>query len=85
MESSTTSKAVILKLKQQFSRHGIPNTVFSDNDPQFDSEFLREWEFGHVISISDYAQSRPFKGLSKELTKTTQTLGLTTETRPQKA
>ena len=61
MESSTTSKAVILKLKQQFARHGIPNTVFSDNGPQFDSDEFRRfapvWEFSHVTSSPGYAQS----------------------------
>ena len=54
MESSTTSKAVISKLKQYFARHGIPSTVVSDNGPQFDSDefhrFACEWEFDHAQS-----------------------------------
>jgi transposase InsO family protein len=33
--TSTTTTAVIKKLKEQFSRHGIPETVFTDNGPQF--------------------------------------------------
>ena len=33
MESGTTSRVVISKLKQHFARHGIPNTVVSDNGP----------------------------------------------------
>ena len=61
MESSTTSKVIISKLKQHFARHGIPNTVFSDNGPQFDSDefrrFAREWEFDHVTSSPGHAQS----------------------------
>lgn len=61
MESSTTSKAVIYKLKQHFARHGIPYTVFSDNGPQFDSEefrrFSHSWEFHHVTSSPGHAQS----------------------------
>ena len=75
MESSTTSKAVILKLKQQFARHGIPNTVFSDNGPQFDSDefrrFAREWEFSHVTSSPGYAQSN---GMVESAVKTVKRL-----------
>ena len=33
--SSTTSKGVILALKTIFARHGIPETVISDNGPQY--------------------------------------------------
>ena len=31
----TLSRTLSQKLKQHFSRHGIPNTVVSDNGPQF--------------------------------------------------
>ena len=47
MENSTKSRAVIQKLKQHFARHGILDTVMSDNGPQFD----------HVTSSPGYAQS----------------------------
>ena len=61
LESSTTSKAVIYKLKQHFARHGIPSTVFSDNGPQFDSDksrrFARDWEFNHITSSPGHSQS----------------------------
>ena len=61
MENSTKSRAVIQKLKQHFARHGIPDTVMSDNGPQFDSEefrkFAKAWEFDHVTSSPGYAQS----------------------------
>ena len=33
--TSTTSTAVIKKLKEQFSRHSIPESVITDNGPQF--------------------------------------------------
>jgi hypothetical protein len=33
--TSTTTTAVVKKLKEQCSRHGIPETVFTDNGPQF--------------------------------------------------
>lgn len=61
LESSTTSKAVIYKLKQHFARHGISSTLFSDNRPQFDSDefrrFARVWEFNHVTSSPRHSQS----------------------------
>ena len=33
--SSTNSSSVIKTLKNQFARHGIPDTLYSDNGPQF--------------------------------------------------
>ena len=57
----TTSHAVIQVLKEQFSRHGIPDTVISDNGPQFSSqefhEFSLTWEFNHVTSSPHYSKS----------------------------
>ncbi|KAK3738816.1 hypothetical protein RRG08_040478 [Elysia crispata] len=47
----TTSREVIYKLKHHFSRHGIPDTLISDNGPQFSSaefkKFARTWSFKH--------------------------------------
>ena len=49
--STTTSPAVISKLKRHFARYGCPETVISDNGPQFASEtfadFAKAWEFEH--------------------------------------
>ena len=59
VEISTVSKHVntidtILKMKRVFSRHGIPDIVFSDNGPQFDSsefhDFAADWGFQHITS-----------------------------------
>ena len=59
--TSTTVTAVIKKLKEQFSHHGIPETVFTDNGPQFVCrefrEFEREWEFQHSTSSPLHPQS----------------------------
>ena len=59
--TSTTTTAVIKKLKEEFSRHGIPETVFTDNGPQFVCkefrEFSNEWEFEHLTSSPRYPQS----------------------------
>ena len=35
--SQTTAQAVIHKTKQHFARYGIPDRVYTDNGPQFDS------------------------------------------------
>ena len=49
-----TSTAVIEFLKEQFSRYGIPDTLATDNGPQFISQkfrqFSQDWEFLHVSS-----------------------------------
>ena len=44
---STTSKAVIEKLKQIFARHGVAETVKSDNGPQYSPvEFATSLQIG---------------------------------------
>ena len=57
----TTSTSVIKALKEQFSRHGIPDTVVSDNGSQFSSqefhEFALSWEFNHVTSSPHHPKS----------------------------
>ena len=66
VEISTVSKHLntidtILKMKRVFSRHGIPDIVFSDNGPQFDSNELHDlaadWGFQHITSSPKYLQS----------------------------
>ena len=52
--ADTTSPTIIQFLKEQFSRHGIPDVLVSDNGPQLVSHefnrFAAEWEFKHVTS-----------------------------------
>lgn len=59
--SNLTSDLVISKLKNIFSRQGIPDIVMSDNGPEFASrqftEFSREWKFEHKTSSPRYPQS----------------------------
>ena len=63
---STTSTAVINKLRQIFAAsHGIPETVKSDNGPQYGSAefdtFAANWtEFSHVTLSQKYPQSNGF-------------------------
>ena len=57
----TTAETVVTKLKHHFARHGIPDTVVSDNGPQFSSQqfrlFSRSWSFRHVTSSPGHSQS----------------------------
>lgn len=59
--NTLTSEAIILELKNIFSRHGIPDIVMSDNGPEFKSykfqNFSTQWCFQHVTSSPLYAQS----------------------------
>ena len=48
---NTQASTVIKSLKNQFARHGITDTVYSDNGPQFAfrdfKEFAAAWQFDH--------------------------------------
>ena len=52
--TTTTSSAVIAKMKDVFARLGLPQEVFSDNGPQFVSEqfrqFAKKCDFNHITS-----------------------------------
>ena len=52
MLEENTSSAVIEFLKEQFSRHGLPDILVTDSGPQFRSQefkqFTHSWEFVHV-------------------------------------
>ena len=58
---TTTSATIIQNLKSLFSRHGIPETVRSDNGPQFSSQefaqFASSYEFNHITSSPRFPQS----------------------------
>ena len=52
--NTTTSMAVIRVLRDMFALHGVCNTLFQDNGPQFSSAEFKslstEWKFKHVTS-----------------------------------
>ena len=58
---TTTSRTVIKEMKEIFARYGIPDTVVSDNGPQFSSAefatFAATWGFVHTPSLPHYPQS----------------------------
>ena len=59
--SDTTSETVVGCTKAHFARHGIPETVVTDNGTQFVArayeEFATEWEFQHVTTSPYHSQS----------------------------
>ena len=59
--------------KQAFSRHGIPETVISDNGSQYSSKqykkFAREWQFSHKASSPRYPQSNGLAESSVKVVK----------------
>ena len=48
---STSTTVIVHKLKSHFTRHGIPDSIVSDNGPQFVSDefnnFCRKWDIEH--------------------------------------
>ena len=56
-----TADEVITRTKSIFARHGIPETVISDNGPQYASEayrlFARDYQFKHITSSPYFPQS----------------------------
>ena len=70
-----TAKEVIHKLKAHFARHGIPETVTSDNGPCYDSheftEFAEDYGFEHVTSSPGYPQAN---GKAESAVKSAKTL-----------
>ena len=59
LNRSTTAE-VVTHLKSIFARHGIPETLISDNGPQYSSrefsEFAAEYEFRHVTASPYHPQ-----------------------------
>ena len=73
--SSTTSNAIIKRLCHHFGRHGIPQTLISDDGPQYVSEefrqFAKSWDFEHKTSSPLYSQSN---GLAEKTVQTAKRL-----------
>ena len=55
--SSLTSKTIIEKLKQHFSRFGIPQTIYSDSGTQYTSLEFKEFTQKWVYNITQVAHT----------------------------
>ena len=68
---SMTTAAVTRKLQVHFARHGIPESLLSDNGPAYDSEgfevFTKLFDFRHETSSPGYPQSN---GLAEKTVQT---------------
>ena len=55
------ANAVMKVLQRHFTTHGIPEIVFSDNGPPFNSrtfaQFAKDYQFTHQTSSPEYPQS----------------------------
>ena len=70
-----TAKHVINHCKSQFSRHGIPDTLISDNGPQFSShefqQFVERYQIDHHTSSPYHPQSN---GMAEKAVQTVKRL-----------
>ena len=70
---STSSAAVVHNLKAAFARHGIVETLISDNGPCYISKefesFEKAWEFTHVTTSPHYPQSNDLAEKSVQIAK----------------
>ena len=61
LSNGTTNKQIVTHCKSQFSRHGIPDTLITDNGPQFSSttfkQFSQDYGFQHQTTSPHYPQS----------------------------
>ena len=75
--TSITSRSMIRELQIIFSRFGIPDTLVTDNGPQFSSAefvaFAKSWGFQHITSSPVYPQSN---GKAENAVKTVKQLFL---------
>ena len=71
---SLRSTTIIAKLKQHFSRFGIPATLLSDSAPNLTSQefkqFCREWDIEHQTSSPEYHQANSTAELGVKRAKT---------------
>ena len=70
-----TRKFTIIHCKAQFSHHGIPDVLKSDNGPQFSShefrQFIQQYQIDHHTSGPYHPQS---KGMAEKAVQTAKRL-----------
>lgn len=56
-----TTQTVVPELKTNFARFGIPETLVTDNSPQFASKefeaFAKSWSYNHITTLLRYPQT----------------------------
>lgn len=61
LQSATSAKAVIERMKSIFARHGIPEVLVTDNGPQFSAtefkNFAQHYGFQHITTSPRYPQA----------------------------
>ena len=64
MGNTATTAATLKYMKELFASMGVPEVLYTDNGPQFDSyafkTFAKEWSFCHKTSSPHYPQSNGF-------------------------
>jgi hypothetical protein len=59
--TSSNSNAIITAMKSILARHGMPDILYTDNGPSFNSimfkEFCKVWSFQHITSSSYFPKS----------------------------
>ena len=69
------SSKVISLLKEIFSEHGSPETLVSDNSPQYAltafAEFADEWKFTHMTSSPNHPEGNGFAESMVKIVKQT--------------
>ena len=75
LQNGTTSKQIVAHCKSQFSRHGIPDRLITDNGPQFSSTMFKEFSkcygFEHQTASPHYPQSN---GMAEKAVQTAKNL-----------
>lgn len=89
IHGKSTADTVVNITKQLFAEQGIPETLMSDNGPQYASyafkKFSADWDFRHVTSSPHYPQSNGFIERQIQTVKRTLTRSKSAGTDPDMA
>ncbi|XP_014668373.1 PREDICTED: uncharacterized protein K02A2.6-like [Priapulus caudatus] len=84
-----TSDIIVGMMKRIFAEQGVPDTVVSDNGPQYDSyvfkQFAEKWEFRHTTSSPRFPQSNGFIERQVQTAKNTLTKATIAKVDPEMA
>ena len=69
LSNGTTSKQIVTHFKSQFSGHGIPDTLITDNGPQFSSTTFKQFSRDYGFQHKHYPQSNSMAEKAVQTTK----------------